>query len=84
MDVAFTHCEMAGGYWLNGFDMDNSGTSMVIDSQNLTRYTNWNTFEPNDFFGINEKCIDSNTGNGGRWYDFACSSTKSDVCERDL
>lgn len=37
--VAVTYCGMAGRYWLNGYDTDNSGTFTWIDSQTPTNYT---------------------------------------------
>lgn len=76
---------MAGEYWLNGYDTDNSGTFTWIESQTPTSYTNWDTGEPNDHLYIPEKCIESKTGNGGRWNDVICSpiSMRPVVCERD-
>lgn len=81
--VAVTYCGMAGRYWLNGYDTDNSGTFTWIDSQTPTNYTNWDNDQPNDHEGKDQKCIESKIDDGGRWNDLPCLSTKWVVCERN-
>lgn len=81
--VAVTYCGMVGEYWLNGYDTDNSGTFTWIDSQTPTNYTNWDNSQPNDHNGNDQKCIESRIGDGGRWNDLSCLSTRWVVCERN-
>lgn len=81
--VAVTYCGMAGRYWLNGYDTDNSGTFTWIESETPTNYTNWDKRQPNDHNGNDQKCIESNIDDGGRWNDLSCLSTRWVVCERN-
>nr|XP_022345612.1 C-type lectin-like [Crassostrea virginica] len=77
-----THCGDPYEYWLNGFDTDDSGSFMWIDSQTLTNYTNWYTVnsEPNN---PAEKCVVASTGWHGVWNDIYCSFLRPVVCERN-
>lgn len=43
-----------------------------------TSYTNWSSYEPNDFSG-NEDC--AVMASGGHWYDTTCNSDRRFVCE---
>lgn len=80
--VALSHGGESAFYWLNGYDMDNSGTFTWIESQTPASYTNWYTGEPNDYHP-NEICITLNPGNKEGWHDVPCSWKKRVVCERD-
>jgi len=45
------------GFWIGMSDLAVESTFQWSDAS-LVTYTNWNTFEPNDYFGRNEDCVE--------------------------
>ncbi|XP_061196594.1 uncharacterized protein LOC133204867 [Saccostrea echinata] len=74
------HCGAPNEYWLNGFDLDDSGSFVWLESEEATNYTNWYTGNPSDFY---EGCVVISTAYYGVWNDIQCTSSRPVVCERD-
>lgn len=71
-----------GNQWIGLDDREDEGVYRWANGVILQRgvdYENWNTTEPNNFFG--EDCIEMR--GDGRWNDETCDATRRYVCECD-
>lgn len=67
------------GYWIGLTDVDMENHWKWSDGSPLGAYTNWGTYEPNNYL-VEEDCV---TLYNKVWYDIPCDSKVKFICEKE-